>query len=131
MTHTLIPSTGTKFPVDGINLVVAYKEVKMFTLLPKSYPTICNYSRFLDDVFHKWLENFDSEPFYNLMENLNLDLKSNFESTSKSLNLLDINIQIVENNLVLIFFINEPSHLIIKPTRAVIHHTQITIYHSH
>ena len=114
---------GTKFPVDGVNLVVAYKEIKMFTLLPKSYATICNYSPFLDDVFHKWLENFNIEPFYNMMENLNLDLKSNFESPSKSLHLLDINMQIVENNLVLIFFINESSHLIIKLTKAVIHHT--------
>ena len=29
---------GTKFAVVGSNLVVAYKEVKMFALLPQLYP---------------------------------------------------------------------------------------------
>ena len=29
---------GTKFEVVGSNLVVAYKEVKMFALLPQLYP---------------------------------------------------------------------------------------------
>ena len=56
---------GTKFAVVGSNLVVAYEEVKMFALLPQLYPQdfvyffIRNYFRFLDEVFHKWLDNFD------------------------------------------------------------------------
>ena len=61
---------------------------------------ISNYFRFLDDIFHKWLDNFDIESFYSMINNLETDLKSIFENPSKSLNFLDINIRIVENNLV-------------------------------
>ena len=95
---------GTKFAVVVSNLVVTYKEVKMFALLPQLYPQdfvdffIRNYFRFLDDVFHKWLDNFDIEPFYSMINNFDLDLKFIFENLSKSLNFLDINIRIVENN---------------------------------
>ena len=48
----------TKFVVVGSNLVVAYKEIKLFTLLPQVYPQdfvdflFQNYFRFLDDIFH-------------------------------------------------------------------------------
>ena len=78
----------------------------MFALLPQLYRHdfvdffIRNYFRFLDDVFHKWLDNFDIEPFYSMINNLDPDLKFIFENPSKSLNFLVINIQIVENNLV-------------------------------
>ena len=60
---------GTKFAVVGSNLVVAYEEVTMFALLSQLYPQdpvdffIRNYFRFLDNVFHKWLDDFDIEPF--------------------------------------------------------------------
>ena len=70
----------------------------MFALLPQLYPQdfvdffIRNYFRFLDDVFHKWLDNFDGEPFYSMINNLDLDLKLIFENPPKSLNYLDINI---------------------------------------
>ena len=77
---------GTKFAVVSSNSVVAYEEVKMFALLPQLYPQdfvdffIRNYFRFLDDVFHKWLNNFDIEPFYSIINNLdpelNLSLKT-------------------------------------------------------
>ena len=49
----------------------------MFVLLPRLYPQdfvdfcIRNYFRFLDNVFHKWLDNFDIEPFYSINNNLN------------------------------------------------------------
>ena len=96
---------GTKFAVVGSNLVVAYKEVKMFALLPQLYPQdfvdffIRNYFQFLD-VFHNCSDNFDIEPFYSMINNLEPDLKFMFENPSKSLNFPDINIRIVENNLV-------------------------------
>ena len=76
----------------------------MFALLPRLYPQdfvdffIRNYFRFLDDVFHKWLDNFDIEPFYSMINNLDPDL--NLSLNFKSLNFLDINIRIVESNLV-------------------------------
>ena len=41
------------------------------------------------------------EPFYSKINNLGPDLKFIFENPSKSLNFLDINIPIIENNLVL------------------------------
>ena len=96
---------GTKFGVVGNNLVVAYEEVQVFALLPQLYPEdfadffVRNYFRFLD-IFHKLLGNFDIEPFYSMINNLDTDLKFIFENPSKSLNFLDINIQIVESNLV-------------------------------
>ena len=97
---------GTKFVVIGSNLVVAYDEFKMFALLPQLYPQdfvdvfIRNYFRILDDVFHKWLDNFDMDLFYGMTKNLDPDLKFVFKNPSKSLNFLDINIPIVENILV-------------------------------
>ena len=97
---------GAKFAVVGSNLVVTNEEVKMLPLVPQLYPqdfvdfVIRNYFRFLDQVFHKWLDNFDIEPFYSMINNLDTNLKFIFENPSKSLNFLDINIRIVENNLV-------------------------------
>ena len=97
---------GTKFAVVSTNSVVAYEEIKMFAVLPQLYPQdfvdffIRNYFRFLDDVFYKWLDNFDIESFDSMINNLDPDLKFIFENPSKSLNFLDINIRIVENNLV-------------------------------
>ena len=66
-------AVGTKFAVVGSNLVVAYEKVKMLALLPQLHPQgffdffIRNYFRFLDDVFDKWLDNFDIEPFYSII----------------------------------------------------------------
>ena len=97
---------GIKFALVGSNLVVAYKEVKMFTLLLQLYPQgfveflIRSYFWFLDDVFHKRLDNFDTEPFYNMINNHDPDLTFIFENPFKSSNFLDISILIVENNLV-------------------------------
>ena len=88
------------------NLVVAYEKIKMFALLPQLYPEdlfeffLRNYLWILDNVFHKWLENFDIEPFYNMINNLDLDLKRIVKNPFKSLNFLDINLQIVDNNIV-------------------------------
>ena len=78
----------------------------MFALLPQLYPQdfveffIRKYIRFLDDLFHKWLENFVVEPFYNMINNFDPDLKFIFEDPSKSFDFLDINLQIVESSLV-------------------------------
>ena len=88
------------------------------------------YSRFLEDVFHKWLDNFDIEPFYSTINNLDRDLKFIFENPSKSLNFLDINIRIVENNLVFDIHYkptNSFNYSTFQLTQVVIHHIQITI----
>ena len=82
---------GTIFAVVGSNLTVAYFEVKMFALLPQIYPRdfvdyfVCNYFRFLDDIFHTWLINFDIEPFYRLINELDPDLKFIFEKLTTDL----------------------------------------------
>ena len=96
---------GTIFAVVGSNLTVAYLEVKMFALLPQIYPRdfvdcfVRNYFRFLDDVFHTWLINFDIEPFYKLINELDPDLNFIFEKLTTDINFLDINIKIVDNQL--------------------------------
>ena len=78
----------------------------MFALVPQLHPQdfvdsfIGNYFRILDNNFHKWLENFDIKPNYNMIDNLGPDLKFIFEKPSKSLNFPDINLQIVEKHLV-------------------------------
>ena len=96
---------GIIFAVVGSNLTVAYFEVKMFALLPQIYPRdfvdyfARNYFRFLDDIFHTWLINFDIEPFYKLINELDPDLKFIFEKLTTDINLLDINIKIVDNQL--------------------------------
>ena len=51
--------------------------------------------RFLDDIFHKWLENFNIKQFYDLINSLDEDLKFIFENPSRTLNFLDIQLKIV------------------------------------
>ena len=88
---------GTIFAVVGSNLTVAYFEVKMFALLPQIYPRdfadyfVCNYFRFLDDIFYTWLINFDIEPLYKLISELDPGLKFIFEKLTTDINFLDIN----------------------------------------
>ena len=97
---------GTKFAVVGSNLVVAFKEIKLFAILPQIYPQdfvdflLRNYTRFLDDIFHKWLENFHIKQFYDLINSLDEDLKFIFENQSIFSNFLDIQLKMVNNTLV-------------------------------
>ena len=58
-----------------------------------------NYFRFLDDIFHTWLINFDIETFYKLIDELDPDLKFIFEKLTTDINFLHINIKIVDNQL--------------------------------
>ena len=90
---------GTKFAVVGSNFVVVYKEIKLFSLLPQVYPQnfvdfmLQNYFGFLDDIFHKWLENFDIKKFYDLIDSLDEDLKLICENPSRFLNFPDIQLR--------------------------------------
>ena len=85
---------------------MALKRTCVCALLPQIYPKdfvdflLRNYSRFLDDIFHKWLENFDIKQFYDLINSLDEDLKFIFENPSRTLNFLDIQLKIVNNTLV-------------------------------
>ena len=97
---------GTKFAEVGSNLVVEYEEIKLSALLTQAYPQdfvdflLRNYFRFLDDIFHKWLEDFDIKQFYDLIKSLDEDLKFIFENPSSALNFLDIQLKIVNNTIV-------------------------------
>ena len=77
----------------------------MFALLPQIYHRdfvdyfVRNYFRFLDDIFHTWLINFDIKRFYKLSNELDPDLKFIFEKLTTDINFLDINIKIVDNQL--------------------------------
>ena len=99
-------SIGTKLAVVGSNLVVAYKDIKLFALLPSIYAQdfvdflLRNYFSFLDDIFHKWLENFDTKQFYDLINSLDEDLKFIFEKPSRTLIFLDFQLKIVNTTLV-------------------------------
>ena len=81
----------TRFAFVGSYLVVAYEEIKMLALFLRLYPQdfvdffTRNYFRFLDDFFHKWLQNFEIEAFYNMINNPDPDFKVIFENLSKSL----------------------------------------------
>ena len=96
---------GTKAAVVCANLVVAYLEMKMFALLPTIYPQdvvdfiIRNYFRFLDDLFYKWLNNFDITKFYEIFDSLDPDIKFIFSKLSSDENYLDIRFQIRNNKL--------------------------------
>ena len=120
---------GTKFVMVGSNLVVAYKEIKLFALLPQVYPQdfvdflLRNYFRFLDDIFHKWLENFDIKKFYDLINSLDEDLKFIFENPSRTLNFLDIQLKIVNNTLVFDIYY--------KPTNSFNYLTYSSCHPSH
>ena len=92
---------GTKVAVVGSNLVVVYKEIKLFVYPQYSVDFLLrNYFGFLDDIFHKWVKNFDIKLFYDLINSLDKDLKFIFENTSRTFNFLDIQLKIVNNTLV-------------------------------
>ena len=105
----------TKFTVVGSNLVVAYKEIKLFALLPQIYLQdfadflLRNYFRFLDDIFHKWFENFNIKQFYDFINSLDEDLKFIFENQRRTLNYLDIKLKIVNSTLVFDIYY-KPTH---------------------
>ena len=96
---------GNIFAVAGSNRTVAYIEEKIFAILPQIYPTdfvdffIRNYFRFLDDVFHKWLIQFNIQDFSKIMNELDPDLKFIFKELTKNINFLGINLKIINNKL--------------------------------
>ena len=120
---------GSKFAAVGSNLVIVYKEIKLFALLPQVYPQdfvdflLRNYFRFLDDIFHKWLENFDIKKFYDLINSLDEDLKFIFENPSRTLNFLDIQLKIVNDALVFDIYY--------KPTNSFNYLTYSSCHPSH
>ena len=108
---------GTKAAVKCSNLSVGYLEVKMFDMLPTIYTNdfvdfiIRNYFRFLDDMFHLWLTDFDITLFYSVFDGLDPDLKFIFSLLSAETNYLDIHFKIVDKNLLIdIYYKPTDSH---------------------
>ena len=58
---------------------------------------ICNYFGFSDDVFHKWLMQFNIQDFYEIMNELDPDLQFTFEKLTKNINFLDISLNPISN----------------------------------
>ena len=75
----------------------------MFAILPQIYQKdlvdffICNYFRFLDDFFHKWLTQFNIQDFYKSLNESDPDLQFIFEEHTKNINLFDKNFKIIIN----------------------------------
>ena len=94
----------TIFAVVGSNLMVAYFEEKMFAILPQIYPKyfndflICNYLQFLDNVFHKWLIQFNIQDFYKSWMNL-IQIYNLFSTNLTKTNFLEMNLKIINNKL--------------------------------
>ena len=99
-------ATGTNFAVVGANLVVAYKEVHLFILLPEIYPQdfvdwfIRNYFRFLDDLCHKWRMKFDIEIFSQTLNEMDADLQFIMDQIRKKSHYLDVFMEIVSREVV-------------------------------
>lgn len=125
---------GTKAAVNCANLVVGFLELRMFALLPTVYPAdvvdfiIRNYFRFLDDIFFKWLKDFDISKFYEIFENLDPDLKFIFSHLSSSEKFLDIAFKVVNNKLIMDLY-HKPtdSHNYLHYTSAHPRHTRDNI----
>ena len=96
---------GTEAAVVCANLVVAYHEENMFSLLPTIYPQdfvqfiIQNYFRFLDDILHKWLKDFDIQGLCMIFEQLDPELKFIFFELTMDVNFLDVSFLIKERLL--------------------------------
>ena len=96
---------GEKFSLVGSNLVVAYKEVKLFALLAQAYPQdfvdlLRSHFRFLDNTFHKLLQNVDIKQFCNSMNSSDEDLLFIFKNQSRTLNFPGVQLKVVGNTLV-------------------------------
>ena len=95
---------GTTFAVVGSNLVIGFLEVRMFVRLPDLYPHdfvdifIRNYFRFLDDLFHKWLSEFNIQPFGEILNDMDPDLKFIMDNMSEENNFLDVKMEINDEN---------------------------------
>ena len=87
---------GAPCMVVGSNLVVAYLEVKMFALLPTVFPQdfvdffVRNYFRFIDDLIHQWLIQFNIELFGEILNNLDCDIKFELDQIAKRVHYLDV-----------------------------------------
>jgi hypothetical protein len=97
---------GAPAMVVGSNLVVAFLEKRMFTILPQVFPTdfvdffVRNYFRYIDDVIHQWLENFDISILGQIMNDLDQDIKYELEQLSRCVHYLDVKTTVTESEII-------------------------------
>ena len=97
---------GTPAAVVGSNLVVAYLEIKMFRILPQLYPAdfvdfiIRSYFRFLDDLIHQWLKNFNIDDMYKVINELDPNLKFVMSEIARHTNFMDITTSVIGETVV-------------------------------
>lgn len=98
------------------NLVVAFLERRMFNVMPEVFPRdfvdyfIRNYFRFVDDVIHQWMADFDIDEFGRIINSLDPDIKFVMDQISQNVHYLDVNIKVVNDKMVLDIYY--------KPTNA-------------
>ena len=103
--HTLNSTIELKrrlLDVVSSNLIVVCFEIKLFSLLPQIFSGsfidfFIHYFHFLDDVFHKWLADFNFELFYKLINKPNPDLQFIFENLKTFMTFLGIHLNITDN----------------------------------
>ena len=106
---------GTKAAVQCANLAVAYLEIKMFEILPTVYPRdfvefiTQNYFRLLDDIIYAWLSHFNVAQFHEVFDKLDENLKFIFSDLSKSVDFLDISMNIGENGTLVMDIYHKPT----------------------
>ena len=77
----------------------------MFAVLPQIYRKdlvvyfFRYYYRFLDDVFPKWLTEFNIQDFLKMMHELDPDSQFIFEELTTNINAFDINLKIINDKL--------------------------------
>ena len=106
---------------------MTYFEERMFAILPQIYPKdfvdffIRNYLRFLGDIFHKWLMQFNIQDFYKIINELDQIYNLFSKNLTQNKNFLDISLKII--NCILMYTINLQILLVIFTIKVVTHHT--------
>ena len=96
---------GAPCMVVGSNLTVAFLERRMFVRLPDLSPRSFvdyftrNYFRFIDDVVHEWLHDFDINIFSEVLNGLDQDITFELDQLSQNVHYLDVNIKVIEEHI--------------------------------
>ena len=94
---------GTIFAIVGSNLTLSHFDKKKCLLfyhifILKFLLTFQKYVLFSDDVFNKWLIQFDNiHYFYKIMNELDPDLQFIFEELTTNITFLDITLTLINN----------------------------------
>ena len=97
---------GAPAMVVGSNLVVAFLEKRMFSILPQVFPRdfvdffIRNYFRYIDDVIHQWLSNFDINSLGEIFNDLDPGIQFELDQLSRHVHYLDVYTTVTETHII-------------------------------